>query len=717
MRALLPLILVFFSNSMFAQTSILRGVVLDEMNEAIYAANIYLKENPSKGVISDFDGTFSIELTNLEQTNTLIVSYISYLTQEVILSDIDFEQELRIVLKTDQKMLNTIQVFAKDPIAEIFSVKKLNKLDIYTEPVSQGDPLKAITVLPSSTNVEESANPSLRGSAGNRSRVFLNGVPIYEPVRFSQINGVGYFSVLNPEIISKQYVYASNPPVSLGNSSAGLVQVETINELSGNQLQVSGSLASTGAFLSHRLSDKSFVQIYGNNQLSDAFLRLNEPNVPDLNRFSTKDGGLNIHSNLSENLDLNFFSYAVKEDFNVATQVFTYTGNAEAETKRNFSILNLKLLQGSNLLSFNTSYDIRNEEFQFGNIDSKNHRTSFYSALNYLLNVKNSSIELGLNHNYNEIGLNDQIPKFYYASSPGSPTSLINETLSRQSIEAFFYSTKTVSEKLILTSGFRTNAIYNDSKNYWSSQAALRYYPFSNHSFLLSGGRYHNFSIPNSFNPNFDLQSSYQVALDYEWTGEINTTTAAIFFKSEDDETVTDTFNTQDYLQTFGVEFSHTQLIGNRFRLFIANTFLNQKVKINGADYSGERDLNYFVKSSISYNNLRIANISLTYITRPGTRYTRIIASEFDPATNFYVPEFSNSLNGNTREAYHNLNFSVNKVIPIKENNFIAFLSVNNILNTRNEERKLYFRDYSDSEKDFFQLRTVYFGFVWNWSY
>jgi len=59
-------------------------------------------------------------------------------------------------------------------------------------PVSQGDPLKAITILPASTTTNETANPSLRGSSADRTRVILNGVPIYKPVRASQLNNQGF---------------------------------------------------------------------------------------------------------------------------------------------------------------------------------------------------------------------------------------------------------------------------------------------------------------------------------------------------------------------------------------------------------------------------------------------------------------------------------------------------------------------------------------------
>lgn len=53
----------------------------------------------------------------------------------------------------------------------------------------------------------------------------LNGVSIYKPVIASQLNNQGFFSLFNPEIINRQYVYASNPPLIYGNTSAGLVRV------------------------------------------------------------------------------------------------------------------------------------------------------------------------------------------------------------------------------------------------------------------------------------------------------------------------------------------------------------------------------------------------------------------------------------------------------------------------------------------------------------
>lgn len=83
MRFPASLFLLLISGSLYAQTSTVSGIILDEMNMPVYAANIYLKETPSKGVISDFNGKFSFELSASELTNTLVISFISYITQHI----------------------------------------------------------------------------------------------------------------------------------------------------------------------------------------------------------------------------------------------------------------------------------------------------------------------------------------------------------------------------------------------------------------------------------------------------------------------------------------------------------------------------------------------------------------------------------------------------------------------------------------------------------
>lgn len=258
----------------FAQMQI-KGCVQDAKKQGIFAANVYLKSSPQTGVTTDFEGNFSLFARN--SLDTLIVSFIGYKTKKISLPNINIEQKLIVILKEKDEYLEAVLITAKDPISEQFSVTKMTMLkDVYLNPTSQGDPLKAISSLPISTNTDETANPSLRGSSADRTRVLLNGVPIYNPVKASQLNNQGFFSLFNPELIEKQYVYASNPPLSYGNASAGLVEIQTVKNLKNNSLSVSNSLANFGVFLSQKIrKNTSFIPAFVHNSIA-----LSEYSVP-----------------------------------------------------------------------------------------------------------------------------------------------------------------------------------------------------------------------------------------------------------------------------------------------------------------------------------------------------------------------------------------------------------------------------------------------------
>jgi hypothetical protein len=359
---------------------------------------------------------------------------------------------------------------------------------------------------------------------------------------------------------------------------------------------------------------------------------------------------------------------------------------------------------------------LRSEKFVFGNLDSNNDRTTLYHAINYQFSFGNSSIESGLNHNYNEVQINDKVARYYYANAPQSPTETVLESPLRASLEAYIYSTWKINSTFVFTSGYRANWLYNNTKTYLSRQAALRIYLTEEHAFLISGGRYHNYSTPNSFTPDYTLQGSNQFAIDYSYALEMSSFEAAFFYKLEDEQATFQSDNPAEKVQTIGLEVSYTKRFGEWVRLFVANTFLDQEVQFADLTYSGTRDLNYFIKSSLSFDKTAAFSASLTFVSRPGIRFSSINGGEFDAETNFYIPSFSSSFNDQRYASYHNLSFSVSKYIPVATNALVAYVSASNFLDIQNEQSRRYSRDYSSYTFDTFEQRTFYFGLVWMWN-
>lgn len=717
MRYITIILLLFTPFLSFAQHT-LTGTVQDKKSQPVFAANVYLKSTPEKGATTDFNGNFNLVIDNTN--DILIISYLGFQTQEIPVTSIDFNKPLVILLKEDAQSLEEIIITARDPISEQFSVVKMDVLkDVYFNPVAQGDPLKAITILPASTTTDETANPSLRGSSSNRSRVMLNSVPIYNPVRAGNLNNMGFFSLFNPEIIDRQYVYASNPPLTYGNTSAGLVEIQTKKALNVNQLQLSAGLAGLGVFLSQNIKkDTSFIQVYSNYQFSDAYIGIQKNKLPNLKNFNTLDAGVNFHSRIGKQSEFNSYNYFIDESFNGISQSFTYRGDVSSENKRFFTVNNFKYYSEKDVLSINSGINYSKQSFEFGNLNSKQKTNQIYASLDYKKPLsENLDLQLGVSYDYQFQNFKDSIPTYFYAQSTSSPNIYSKTSIDNTILEAYLYGNWEVNDKITLSSGIRSNLPIENQDYYLSSQFGLKYKINNKHSFLLSGGKYHNYAPANIFSKTYSLLSSYQVALDYTYELENTLLKAATYYKEESGNQTSDNFFTIEKVNTFGIEFYVEHNFLKYFKFSFSNSFIDQKRTISNEKYNGARDFNYLIKSAIQYSNPKLFTLALTYLGRPGTFYNDIIGSELDNQTNFYIPTFSNELYNAQYSNYNRFDISWSKYIRLKKNALITYASVNNIFNTKNEREALYNTDYSSKYFDYYQLRTIYFGLVWQLNY
>ncbi|WP_196890112.1 TonB-dependent receptor plug domain-containing protein [Aureivirga sp. CE67] len=701
---------IFFSVSLFSQEMV-KGTVKDANNEPIFAADVFWKNEPTKGTTTDFDGNF--ELNVLQNSDTLVVSFLGYQTKYIPVNTEAIPENINVVLSEDVETLQEIEIQAKQPISKKFSVLKLKKSDIYLSPNADNDPLKAITNLPYSTNTEESANPTLRGSDPDRSRIVLNGVPVYRPVRNSQLNGIGNFSLFNSEIIHDQYVYASNPPLTYGNTTAGLVSIQTQDELEKNTVQIAAGLASVGGFISQRLSKETFFQIYGNYQFPDAYLDVNKKSTEQIKSFHTKDIGLNFHAKIAKDVKFNSFTYVIDEDFDVDDFQFGYSGSSTASKKRLFTVNNFSFFNDKGVTSVNSGYNTSNSDYQYGNIDSKLDIKQFFLSINYrTIGLDNFSLKTGIDYDYSLNKFYGDVPVYYYAIAPDSPSENINNKITNAIIEPYLYLNIDLSKTFSFGSGIRTNFKTQSQKQYVSYQGSLKTSLNSKNSILLSGGHYNSYQTPDYYNQHFNLLKSDQYAVDYTFDGKMTYLNLGFYYKDESgDVTTPDDFVISE-TKTFGIELYFKQDIGKYFNFSISNTFLDQKVTIGDKEYKSSDDLDYFVKTSIQYTHPKVFNLSLNYVTRPGNYYTNVDRAEFDRSANAFKPIYQNDINGSQFDSYNNLSLNINRYFAFKGNGLILYGVVNNILDTDNQFRAAYTADYSQRFFTSYQKRSFYFGAV-----
>lgn len=71
------------------------GVVIDELGEPLPGANITIKGNEEVGTISDIDGKFSLK--SLAPNTTLVVSFMGYQTQEIVVKKTNYNLQVTLV--------------------------------------------------------------------------------------------------------------------------------------------------------------------------------------------------------------------------------------------------------------------------------------------------------------------------------------------------------------------------------------------------------------------------------------------------------------------------------------------------------------------------------------------------------------------------------------------------------------------------------------------
>lgn len=695
--------------------TLLKGSVSDPKGNAIFAANVYCKNSPEKGTTTGFDGIFRLELT--DQSDTLVISYIGYNSLHISLSSIEQDQFLDLTISESAQEMSTVFVQAKTPISEQYAVRQLEKLEIYLNPLSQGDPLKATTTLPSSTTDDESASPSLRGSSEDRSRVILNGVPIYRPVRNTQFNGIGNFSIFNTELVDKLFVYASNPPLTYGNTSAGLIEIETTKKLESNQIQLSATLASVGAFISQKLNEKVFVQAFSNLQFAEPFLALNRKNLERLEDFRSTDAGLNVHYQISNQTTLNSITYAIDEGYEYTFQLFTHEDASSATKRRLFSVNSLKHSFEQAILRVSTGLNFSKTNFSFGNLQSKQHTKQVYTAVDYKHFLpRELTLQGGLSIDYQKQEFDNIFPLFYYAFAPETPTSTAALELDNTNLEGYLYGTWKPASEWLYSLGIRKNIPLQGQQSYWSAQGGIRFQPNNRHSWLLSGGQYHSYTTPGFNIQDFRLLSSQQVALDYTYARKNTELSAAIFIKKEKGDQAIDNFLNTSESNIFGLECAITQQMGKYLQLNLANTFLNHSVTLEGRNYKGRYDFNYFAKASLQFMHPQWPSMSLSYIGRPGRYFTPITSATLNPEINFFEPRYSPDLFSGQFRGYNRIDWSMSKYLKFQTTSVVLFLNIANIFNFENEATILYNRDYSTSSFDYYTRRTIYFGAVWQFN-
>ena len=217
------------------------GVVKDVMGEPLIGANVVEKGRSTNGVITDFNGKFTLEV---DESASLVVSYIGYLAQDIPTKG---KGDFHIILKEDTNTLDEVVVtgygdFKKATYtgsASVLTTEKLEALPVVSVGQMIESNIPGISVV-AGTSSQPGAKTTLRVrgvasmNASTEPLYVLDGVPIpsYDLSNFtsmSEAGGMGVIETLNPADIESITVLKDAASASLygAKGANGVVLITT----------------------------------------------------------------------------------------------------------------------------------------------------------------------------------------------------------------------------------------------------------------------------------------------------------------------------------------------------------------------------------------------------------------------------------------------------------------------------------------------------------
>lgn len=178
MKPLFTLLFLFIATVSFSQNTV-SGTVVDEKNQTIAAANVFI-EGTYDGQSTDDDGKFSFE-TSASGNQILIVTFLAFEPSRTTIEVSNFVNQT-IKLKASINTLDTVIIAAGTfDAGDKARVSVLKPLDIVTTAGSNANIIAALQTLPGTNNVGEDGRLFVRGGEADETQTFVDGIRVAQP--------------------------------------------------------------------------------------------------------------------------------------------------------------------------------------------------------------------------------------------------------------------------------------------------------------------------------------------------------------------------------------------------------------------------------------------------------------------------------------------------------------------------------------------------------
>lgn len=697
-KFLFALLLFCFLTNVNAQKVTGRLLALKDLQPI--AGGLLLDKDQAVVAYSNANGEFSFEAPSSKQ---ILVMAAGFNPKTITITEND-TSSLDILLEEEPTdfALEEVVVGWKIPTLKEFSSKEITHIDVYNSPNSYADVIRATSSLPSSTATDDGAEISLRGSTSHNSMLFLNNVPIYKSFKGGNTaSAMGTFSIVSNDFVQSTDVFAGNPPLYLGRSTAGLIQANTIEKLHGKHLSLSLNMTGIGAYYgsAYASQKKSFFQISTNHGHSKIFKMVNDKAYPDLHYFRNHDLTFNTRIFVGKSAYLNFLSLYNYDQTAFDEHILAHKDYGKDQENRWLNIANfVQHLNAHTQLQVNAMYDTSRQNFQWGNLDIANQKRDFFGGANVIYERKKIGLNIGLDYdarNYHFGKAHNTIAFHYDKTHPTTPFQLER---SHQAAHLFLVSKYKVFSKLLLSYSSRaTQELHPKSNLFLSNQFSARYAFNNNNSLLASLGNYNNFAATSLPPFDFSHYQSKQISLDFQHKNKKGNIDAALYANKITTNTPHSTLwetpeNTPSVQFIAGAELLTDFVLMKKIRWQNTFSFFKNNITAGHRTYPNSKSISPIIKTNIQYHFKPIGttfNISLSH--RSGTFYTPVV--EHYQQNGLKMPIFA-PINSMQHEPYYKIDLNFYKLFPIKGGYVVPYVTLSNVLNKKNIVKEVYNHNY-----------------------
>jgi hypothetical protein len=703
------ILLLFLATPSVSQT-LIKGKITDRKGETLVDASISIKGSYD-GATADTLGNFAFS-TRKKDSVTIAASFIGYDNFEKRIALNGSVVEVNIQLREAFNELNAVVITAGTfEASDNKRMVMLRPMDIITTASGGADITAVMQLLPGANRVGEQEGLFVRGGSANETKTVIDGMIVQNPF-FSSAPDVPQRGRFSPFMFKGTAFSTGGYSAQYGQALSSVLLLDTQDKI--NDVSSTNIIAHLAGFgISHTHKGSITGQLFYSNLTP--FLKLVPQNIAFVKAPQGLNGSLTINENVSKNGVLKMYAtYSDGQnamafpDFNKPTEKYTFSLHNRNFFTNNTYKLSFKDNKWSLLNGLSYSYNV--DKIKIGDTpsDRKDERFQLRSVLKRTFGA----------HKENAVLFGAEFHNIQNNNIYGAYNLNLKENYSAVFAESEWY----VTTKLAARVGVRGEYSSVIDKANLSPRVSLAYKTGQYSQISLATGQFYQTPEKNYLylNKNLDYELANHLIVNYQIIKNVRTFRIEAFNKDYKHliREFQPSFNPYPYRFPTGKTDNSGSGFASGFDVFfrdkktiplgdfwVTYSYLNTKRLFQNypstamPTFASNHNLSMVYKQFVPKI---MTNFGLTYTYTSGRPY-------YDAAT----PQF---LSDRTKP-FHNLSAAASYIRSIKGNFCVFFLTVDNVLGTKNE----FGYRYSNDGKTRFPViptayRTLFFGISVNLS-